>query len=199
MNTRKYYPLRDGHRRHFVRHPILITEEIAQKKPCAIPLKPGKWMAVDVLLPNGYNYLIGPGMFETEEACQKACDCHNRYHGWTEEVVKEIISKSMGLKTNFTNKNRGQGTEHKHAMKKGLTILAAALMFIFSSCNNPPEGTSHRLDNGKGKIEVYRYYYDGSGNWVYVSRFKDQPGTSTTTWLERHGKQWYQKASIFTQ
>lgn len=89
----KQYPIIDGHRKHYVRVPVQVTEEIAKKFP--YPIEVGKFIAVDVLK-KGYQYLIAPNPL-LEKECQKACDVHNSYHGWTPEEVDEIIKISMDI------------------------------------------------------------------------------------------------------
>ncbi len=73
----KPYPLEEG---KMVKYPLLSD---------------GMWHIVDVLLPDGY--AIGQTEFEKKEDCQKACDVHNNFHGWTKEEVIDIVNQSMGL------------------------------------------------------------------------------------------------------
>ena len=79
--TEQNYPIRDGHRMHCVRHPIIT--------------KSGKWVAVDVLLPTGYRYLPLAIEFDSYDECQKGCSAHNRYVGFDEEQANQLIEASM--------------------------------------------------------------------------------------------------------
>ena len=90
----KNYPIIDEHRKHYVHFPMQITEHMVSK--VLTEVKVGNWMAVNVVK-GGYEYLVAPADFKTKQACQKGCDVHNKFHGWTPKKVKEIISWSMGL------------------------------------------------------------------------------------------------------
>jgi len=70
-------------------------------------------------------------------------------------------------------------------MKK---ITLIALVALFSSCNNPPKGTTNDV-HSTDEIELKKYYYDEAGNYVFVARFKSSPNSTSTTWFERRGKQ----------
>jgi hypothetical protein len=86
----KNYPKVDGHIKNYVVYP-----EINKNK---------KWYAANVYLA-GWGTPVGgyegfnnhKQEFDTEEKCQKACDIHNRYHGWTPDQVDQIVHASMGL------------------------------------------------------------------------------------------------------
>jgi hypothetical protein len=87
----KQYPIRDGHRRHYVQYPISYK---------------GKWVAVNVLLGKKGGYmkpeLTGAHQFKTEAECQKGCDIHNDWHFGIKTVggqtyVADIIAKSFEL------------------------------------------------------------------------------------------------------
>ena len=101
---KKKYPIIDEHRKHYVRMPIQITEStLPVDSEISKYLKIGDWVAVNVfpkteLFEGGYQHLISPISFSDEEICQKSCDIHNEYFGWTPKEVKEIISQSMSLK-----------------------------------------------------------------------------------------------------
>lgn len=72
-------------------------------------------------------------------------------------------------------------------MKKKLNFIALLLVTVLSSCADA--GTLKQIDKGGNEnIEVFKYYYD-TGEYVYISRFKDNPNVITTTWSEQHGKQ----------
>ena len=43
---------------------------------------------------NGY-IPVSPVNYESEEECQKACDVHNNFHGWTKGEVEDIFFKSL--------------------------------------------------------------------------------------------------------
>lgn len=133
MKKTKQYPIIDGHRKHYVRYPVLVTVEMASKNPCAIPLKPGKYIAVDVLH-KGYSHLIAPVHFDTFDQCQTSCEIHNRYHGWSVDEANAIITESMEL-CNF---------KKEIAPAPGLRRAAAIILLIVSmfgyaqtSCNGP--------------------------------------------------------------
>lgn len=91
----KNYPKTIGGKPIYVLAPVQIQELDLGKT--AGKLKVGKWMAVDVHLPEGYTRLVAPMQYDTEAECQKACDMHNDYHKFTKRQVLAIISKSMGL------------------------------------------------------------------------------------------------------
>jgi len=60
--------------------------------------KNAKWVGADVLKDGGYISVENNPIkteFDTQEECQKACNVHNSYHGWTKEDVTAIISESM--------------------------------------------------------------------------------------------------------
>jgi hypothetical protein len=81
---KKPYPLIDGHRKHYVQYPVQKLN--------------GKWVGADVLLPSGYISVEDnpiKGEFDTSEQCQKACDLHNSFNGWTQDEANSIISESM--------------------------------------------------------------------------------------------------------
>lgn len=70
-------------------------------------------------------------------------------------------------------------------MKKTLIAMAAALFMV--SCSQEP-GTLHKIDASMNpNIEVYRYYYT-SMDYIYITRFKDQPNVVTANWTEMQGK-----------
>lgn len=98
----KNYPIVEGSHKYFVRHPVLINIAMHMKQQRfnypLVPLEPGKWMTVDVFQDGGYNILAAPVLFDTEAECQKACDVHNKFHGWTKDEANEIISESMKFK-----------------------------------------------------------------------------------------------------
>lgn len=91
----KVYPKLKRGKRIYVRYPVQIQTIDLDKVP--VKLTVGQWMAVDVHLPSGYTRLIAPAQFKTAAECQKSCDIHNNYWGFTNKQVVSIISKSMGL------------------------------------------------------------------------------------------------------
>lgn len=69
---------------------------------------------------------------------------------------------------------------------KNLLIFVLSLLII--SCDKPA-GTLQNVDAGENdSIEVFRYYFK-DGEYVYISRFKNQSNVVTTTWNEKQGKQ----------
>ncbi|MCE7039168.1 hypothetical protein [Dyadobacter sp. CY312] len=99
MKKIRNYPRLDGGQYRYVKYPIQITESILlsakeQKLPVGKKMKIGQWMAVDVL---EEGYRINPFAITTdsEDYCQKGCDIHNKYHGWTLKQVIKIIDISM--------------------------------------------------------------------------------------------------------
>lgn len=92
------YPKVKRGERIYVRYPVQIQQMDLNKT--VVKLKVGKWMAVNVHLPEGYTRLIAPVQFDTEAECQKSCDMHNEYHKFTKRQVLAIVSKSMGLTAN---------------------------------------------------------------------------------------------------
>lgn len=87
------YPKIKRGERIYVRYPVQIQKMDLGKT--AGKLKVGKWMAVNVHLPEGYTRLIAPAQYDTEAECQKACDMYNDYHKFTKRQVLAIISASM--------------------------------------------------------------------------------------------------------
>lgn len=77
----------------YVRYPVQIQEVDLNKT--VVKLEVGKWMAVNVHLPEGYTRLIAPVQFDSEAECRKSCDTHNEYHKFTKKQVLSIISASM--------------------------------------------------------------------------------------------------------
>ena len=81
---KKSYPLIDEEKIIYVQHPVLK--------------KNSKWVGADVLKDGGYISVDNNPVkteFDTNDECQKACNVHNSYHGWTKEEVTAIISESM--------------------------------------------------------------------------------------------------------
>jgi hypothetical protein len=77
-------------------------------------------------------------------------------------------------------------------MKKTLLILCVFTMLVINGCSFSPAGHFEPLGNAvpisdKPEIEVYKYFYS-KGNYVYISRFKNQPNIQTTTWQQSNGK-----------
>ncbi len=135
MNTPKPYPIIDGHRKHYVRYPVLVTPEMAEQKPCALPLIPGKWIAVDVLH-KGYSHLISPVHFDTFDQCQTSCEIHNRYHGWTIDEANAIITESMEL-CNFKKEiSPAPGLKRAAAL---VLLLVSIFGFGQTSCDGLPQ------------------------------------------------------------
>lgn len=93
---KKDYPIVDGHRLQYVREPIEVTEKIIKQAEGQVlhKLKLGKFIAVDVHL-SGYKFLPACHPFDKEEDCQKACDSHNSWIGFTKDEADQIIYKSM--------------------------------------------------------------------------------------------------------
>lgn len=79
------YPRKEGDRYRYVRYPV-------EKEN-------GKWVAVNVCLPTGYNHLPCPYEHDSEKTCQHACDIDNKIVGYTEEEVIAIIGESMANAT----------------------------------------------------------------------------------------------------
>jgi hypothetical protein len=81
---KKTYPLIDEGKTVYVQHPVMK--------------KNAKWVGADVLKDGGYISVEDNPLkteFNTHDKCQKACNVHNTYHGWTKEEVTAIISESM--------------------------------------------------------------------------------------------------------
>lgn len=74
-------------------------------------------------------------------------------------------------------------------MKKTKYLLAVIFAIIaFFACDNPPSGTISNISN-TDNIELHKFYYNESGRYVFIARFKDQNKINTTTWFEQRGKQ----------
>jgi hypothetical protein len=81
---KSFYPVIDEGKTVYVQYPVLK--------------KNSKWVGADVLKDGGYISIEDNPLkteFNTFEECQKACNTHNAYHGWTKEEVTAIISESM--------------------------------------------------------------------------------------------------------
>lgn len=99
MPTIPNYPKKKGPRNIYVKYPIRIDESIEKyysefkynNKPYYVQ---GKYIAVNVFQ-NGYQYPFAPALYDSEEACLKACEIHNNYHGWTNEEWESIVQISM--------------------------------------------------------------------------------------------------------
>lgn len=69
-------------------------------------------------------------------------------------------------------------------MKKLITL--ALSLIILNSCT--PAGTLEHVNKGiNDSIEIYKYYFE-KGNYVYISRFKNEHKVITTTYDEQQGK-----------
>lgn len=81
------YPKIDGHRRHYIHYPVQN--------------KHGKWESVDVYIDGkgGHSRLLNEvrTKFDNREDCMKGCEIHNRYHGWSDELVVDVVNISMSL------------------------------------------------------------------------------------------------------
>ena len=86
------YPKIEGDRKLYVRYPVLLTSADLHKFP--IHVKPGKWVAANVL-PGGYEHLVAPCQFDTFDECKKACDATNKLHGFTKVEMADIVEQSM--------------------------------------------------------------------------------------------------------
>ena len=91
------YPIIDGHRKHYIRYPVLVTENLIRQHSLPHLLEEGKYMAVDVMLEGGFQMLTAPNMFDNYEKCLRSCNVHNRYHRFSDEQIIAVMNKSMGL------------------------------------------------------------------------------------------------------
>lgn len=69
------YPRTIAGKPRYVRYPTIIN---------------GKFVAVDVQLPTGYNELVSATEFESEEACETACDASNRLFFSDAEAINVV-------------------------------------------------------------------------------------------------------------
>lgn len=93
----KNYPIIDEDREHCVRYPVQVTEKDFKKNHSLKSyVDIGDWVVVDVV-EDGYRHLLAPIPFKKKEDAQRAADCHNRFHGWSDEDVAKIINWSMSL------------------------------------------------------------------------------------------------------
>jgi hypothetical protein len=104
MQTIPNYPIIDGHRKHYVRTPVKLDETILKRYQelgvdYITRADLGNFIAVNVL-ENGYKPVPTPVVFPTEARCQKSCDIHNDFHGWSKADVYQIIYASMGNSIN---------------------------------------------------------------------------------------------------
>ncbi len=105
------YPVRDGHRTHYVQYPV-------RKKN-------GKWVAADVLLPTGYLKVENNHVkveHETEVECQKGCDGHNRWlaksEGWHSSIPAKIIELSFAGSVSIDQHSNKPKKKKKPAVKQ---------------------------------------------------------------------------------
>lgn len=92
---RTQYPIIDGPQQHYVRMPIEVTKEIALFYKPTLELPVGSFIAVNVDH-NGHLLLKSP-VGSTYEICKRACDTHNKYHGFDENEVFQIIDRSKAF------------------------------------------------------------------------------------------------------
>ena len=98
MNLIANYPKKTHKVSLYVKHPVQVSAVRIQewKKKyllCSHYLKPGQWVAADVLH-DGYAVPPESSGFNTKEECEKACDAHNCYVGWSDSQVEAIIDQS---------------------------------------------------------------------------------------------------------
>lgn len=76
------YPKLINGKYHYVLYPIMLDE---------------KWRAAEVVKGGYISPFANPAKveFDNEEHCQRSCDIHNEFCGWTPDEVENIISKSM--------------------------------------------------------------------------------------------------------
>ncbi len=77
------YPKIDEHRKHYLHWPVQN--------------KKGKWVAANIL-EDGYMKVDGDHtkvQFQTEEHCQRACDIHNSWCGWSKKQAMAMVAYSM--------------------------------------------------------------------------------------------------------
>jgi len=93
------YPIKDGHRKQFLKYPIQVTQEIKEKYPDEMALaKVGQFVSVKVAR-HGCFVVFGARPFDTFESCHRACLIHNYKLGFTSEETDAIVGYSMGIKT----------------------------------------------------------------------------------------------------
>lgn len=103
-NYKKPYPVEDCGKYAWVQFPVEITEAViesakAQDLPMAHAFKIGWYVAVNVMLPDGYRIPPNSAPLQSYFQCQKGCDIHNHYYGFSKDDVEQIVSESMGLTT----------------------------------------------------------------------------------------------------
>lgn len=91
----KPYPVKDGHRTHYIRKAVQVTESMAETADTVVELIPGKWITVDVSLDGGYFIPVAPGQMDDEDYAERAAANHNKWLGFTEEEVDTIVGMSM--------------------------------------------------------------------------------------------------------
>lgn len=89
------YPVKDEHRTHYVKTPLEIDKHLAEMEEWNVELIVGKWIGANVTLNGGFIFPLAPYQFDSEEECQKGCDVHNTWLGYTREEADEIIGMSM--------------------------------------------------------------------------------------------------------
>jgi hypothetical protein len=75
------------------------------------------------------------------------------------------------------------------------TLILGLFLISLLSCTKA--GTLEHINRQdiNSNIEVYRYFFE-DGEFVYVSRFKNEPKVQTTTWSEIEGKHSHIRANI---
>lgn len=90
----KNYPLKDEHRIHHAKIPMQLTVEMMKKLIMKTYTRDlGKWICVDIVK-GGYSVPPTAVVISTKEKAQKACDVHNKYHGWSKKDIEEILKWS---------------------------------------------------------------------------------------------------------
>lgn len=86
------YPVSMAGEMQYVRTPIRIKESF-QPFNCVVKLIVGNYVAVNVVQ-GGYFHLMSPNQFKTLEECEKACDAHNKYLGFSDDEADALVDWS---------------------------------------------------------------------------------------------------------
>lgn len=83
----------------YVKYPVQITTALLKLCKqryllCSHTLTVGQWIAADIVF-DGYSIPHTERGYDKEEECQKACDAHNMFCGWSQNQAIQIIDQAL--------------------------------------------------------------------------------------------------------